>query len=305
MNRIHFLRGCWHDIILIESNGLFAMVDTGIDMVADQIQAYLDQLGVKRLEFILITHFHRDHYGSLPALLGRYPVGKVYMKTFSGLNITDSAGKPASKEYNEDELRKCAEMCELSRRVSELVIIDETVDQVSLGDFRFRLYGLTDGIKEMYDDPESPYYQQVVFGENVNSIAMFAEVNGTTVYLGGDAHNSELDYPKYSNQNDQYAEAVGKQIDLYKVPHHCCGNIFNEHTLDILRPRYAVVTNFSKAVNGPFAGNRDLMLQANPEVKILCTDLCGYAFTLGAEGDLSYEEIDPWPEDKEKPPWMQ
>lgn len=305
MNRIHFLRAIWQDMILIESNGLYAMIDTGVYEDAGQITAYLDQLGVKRLEFILITHFHRDHYGSLPVLLEHYPVGRVYMKTFSGLNIADSAGRPASKEYNDDELRKCAEMCEQVRQVSELVVIDESVDQVTMGDFCFRLFGLTDGIREMYDDPASPYYQQIVFGENVNSVVMFAEVNGTTVLLGGDAHNSELDYLKYNNQNDQYAEAIGKQIDLYKVPHHCCGNIFNEHTLDILKPRYAVVTNFTKGVNGPFAGNRDLLLQANPEVRILCTDLCGYAFTLGADGDLSYEEIDPWPEDKEKPSWMQ
>ena len=304
MNRIHFLRACWEDIILIESNGQFAMVDTGTDLVTEQILAYLDQVGVKRLEFILITHFHRDHYGSLPALLRRYPVGKVYMKTFSGLNNADSAGRPATQEYNEDELRKCADMCTLSKQVSELVIIDETVDQVSVGDFNFHLYGLTDSVREMYDDPSSPYYHEICFGENFNSVVMFADVHGTTVCLGGDAHNAELEYPKYANQNDQYARAIGRQIDLYKVPHHCCGNIFNAGTLQILKPRYAVVTNFAKSVNGQFSGNRDLLLQANPEVKILCTDLCGYAFTLGEHGDLSYEEIDPWPEDREKPPWM-
>ena len=304
MNRIHFLRACWQDIIIIESDGLFAMVDTGIYEAADQIMNYLNGLGVKRLEFILLTHFHRDHYGSLPVLLEHYPVGKVYCKTFSGLNVADSAGKPADKAYNDAELKKCADMCDLARKVSELVIIDETVDQVSVGDFHFRLYGLTDGIREMYDDPESPYYHQVVFGENVNSVVMFADVNGTTVCLGGDAHNAKLAYPKYSDQNDQYAEAIGTAIDLYKVPHHCCGDIFNEHTLEILKPRYAVVTNFARAVNGHFSGNRDLLLQANPDVKILCTDLCGYAFTLEADGELSYEEIDPWPEDVEKPAWM-
>ena len=304
MNRIHFLRACWEDMIVIESNGLFAMVDTGTDLSTEQILAYLDSIGVKRLEFILITHFHRDHYGSLPALLERYPVGKVYMKTFSGLNIADSAGRPADQAYNEAELKKCEEMCETARRVSELVIIDETVDQVSVGDFHFQIYGLTDAIREMYDDPASPYHGKICFGENVNSTAMFADVNGTTVYLGGDAHNSELEYPKYTNQNDQYAKLAGRQIDLFKVPHHCCGNIFNEETLKILKPRYAVVTNFAKSVNGQFSGNRDLLLQANPEVKILCTDLCGYMFTLGPDGELSYEEIDPWPEDREKPAWM-
>ena len=292
-------------MILVESNGLFAMIDTGIEESQDQIMAYLDGLGVKRLEFILITHFHRDHYGSLPALLEKYPVGKVYMKDFSGLNIADSAGKPADRAYNLDELRKCAEMCAKAREVSELIMISPEADHASFGDFDFRILGTTNAIREMYDDPESPYYNQVCFGENINSTALFAEVNGTTVYLGGDAGNSDLDYPKYTRQNDRYAREVGRPIDLYKVPHHCCGSLFSEEGLSILKPRFCVVTNAKRAVNGPFSANRDLLLQSNPDAQILCTDLCGYVFTLGPNGSLSYEEIDPWPEDVDLPFWLQ
>ena len=82
MNKIHFIRAYWSDNILIESNGRFALIDTGYARDAERISKYLDEVGVKELDFILITHFHKDHYGSLPALLKRYPVGKVYMKKF-------------------------------------------------------------------------------------------------------------------------------------------------------------------------------------------------------------------------------
>ncbi len=295
MNKIHFFRACWDDAMLIESNGLYAMIDTGFEDTIDIIAPYLDSLGVKRLEFILITHFHHDHYGSLLPLLERYPVGRVYMKKFSGLNITDGGGHPATPEYNAAELQHCEDMCDAARRVSELVVIDESVTHVTLGDFDFKLFGTSDAIREMYNDPECPYYHQIHFGENTNSVALFADVNGTTVYLGADAGNESNDYLKYDRQNDSYARAIGRQIDLYKVPHHCCGNIFGEETMSIFRPRFAVATNWTDSVNGAFAANRDKLIAANPDVKILCSDRCGYAFTIGANGELSYEEITPAP----------
>ena len=296
MNRIHFLRATWCDIILAESGGQFGLIDTGYAEDSERIFAYLDQLGIRRLEWILITHFHRDHYGSLPALLKKIPVGRVYMKKYSGLNATDSSGRKATAEYNESELARCESMCTLAGSVSELTVIDGSTDRVRLGEFEFRLFGTTDAIREMHDDPESPYSGQIRFGENTNSVALYAEVNGTTVYLGGDAKNEALEVPRYDRQNTQYARAVGKPIDLYKVPHHGCGSLFGEEVLNILRPRYSVVTNWEMTLNRRFTENRDRLLSARPGARVLCTDRCGYVFTLGADGDISWEEADRVPD---------
>ena len=291
MNRIHFLRACWSDIILVESDGQFGLIDTGYAEDSGRISAYLDSLGIERLEWILITHFHRDHYGSLPALLSRFQVGKVYMKKFSGLNVSDSSGHKASIEYNEAETANCESMCEMARSASELVVIDERLDQVRLGAFEFRVFGGSDAIRAMYEDPDSPYYRQIRFGENTNSVALFAEVNGTTVYLGADANDEALEDPRFDRANTRYARVVGKPIDLYKVPHHGCGNIFSDEALSILQPRFSVVTNWEATLNRRFTDNRDRLLSARPDATVLCTDRCGYAFTIGAEGELSCEAI--------------
>lgn len=243
----------------------------------------------------MITHFHRDHYGSLPALLNRYQVGKVYMKRFSGLNVSDGSGRKASIEFNEAEMANCESMCELARSVSELVIIDRSLDQVRLGAFDFRIFGASDAIREMYEDPDSPYYGQIRFGENTNSVALFAEVKGTGVYLGADANDEALEDPRFDRANTQYARAVGRPVDLYKVPHHGCGNIFSDEALSLLRPRFSVVTNWAATLNRRFTDNRDRLLAARPGASVLCTDRCGYVFTLGPEGQLSCEEIDRLP----------
>ena len=295
-NAIHFLRAAWCDIILVESGGKYAMIDTGMAEHADRIIAYLDRLRVTHLEWILITHFHRDHYGSLPALLEKYPVNRVYMKKFSGLVINDGAGHPADQAFNDAEIQKCEQMCALCGEVSSLTVIDASVDRVQLGDFDFRIFGNTDAIREMYEDPASPWYHEIHFGENTNSVALYALVGGTAIYLGADAQNDALpEYPRYDRQNARYAREIGRKIDLYKVPHHGCGHLFDEETLRILQPRVSLVTNWDWTWNRNFAANRDLLRAASPEGEILVTDRCGYVFTLGPDGQMTRETLDPLP----------
>ena len=296
MNRIHFLRACWSDIILVESGGLFALIDTGYAEDSDRIAAYLDGLGIARLEWILITHFHRDHYGSLEALLKKVPVGMVCMKKFSGLNITDGGGREADAEYNRNELENCESLCALARSVSELTVIDGSLDRVRLGAFDFRIFGGSDAIRTMYFDPDSPYSGRVRFGENTNSVALYAEVDGINVYLGADANDEILEDPRFDRANTRYARAVGKPVDLYKVPHHGCGNIFGDEVLSILQPLYSVVTNWQPTLDRRFTGNRDRLLAARSGARVLCTDRCGYVFTFGHDGRISFSEIDNVPD---------
>ena len=293
MNRIHFLQAVWQDIILLESGGQYALLDTGTAGSAERIIRYLRSLGVSRLEFILISHFHQDHYGSLPALLRAFPVGRVFLKGFSGLNASTSGGQPADRAYNEEELRKFEEYRRLSEERSSLTLIDETTDRLTFGEFDFRLFGLTDALREMYEDPVSPYYRQIRFGENSNSVVLFGEANGTTVLLGSDAGNYDLLYPKYRRLLNQYARAAGKPADLFKVPHHFCGEIFDEETLRILKPRYAVATNERKTIETRFRKNLELFTNVLPNASLLCTDVRGYVFTLGENGELFYDEIAP------------
>ncbi len=291
MNRIHFLRACWSDIILVESDEEFGLIDTGYAEDSERISAYLDSLGIVRLEWILITHFHKDHYGSLVALLKRYPVGKVYMKKFSGLNVSDGSGHKASAEFNTMELSNCESMCAFANSVSELIVINKDLKRVELGAFDFMVFGASDAIREMYENPESPYFGQIRFGENTNSVALYAEVNGAGIYLGADANDEKLDDPRFSQANTQYARAVRKPVDLYKVPHHGCGNIFSDETLSILSPLYSVVTNWDATLKRRFTDNWNRLLTARAGASVLCTDRCGYVFTIEPDGQLSCNEI--------------
>ena len=70
--KIHFLNTIWSDAIVLESNGKYCMVDTGSSFYYPMVEKHLKDLGVEKLEFIILTHFHTDHYGNLKNIINDF-----------------------------------------------------------------------------------------------------------------------------------------------------------------------------------------------------------------------------------------
>ena len=106
-SKIHFINvsstNLGSDAILLESNGHYAMIDTGEDydfpddsdprypyhdgtnidyrnVMTERVMRHLKNVGVETLDFILITHAHSDHIGNADELMENFNVNKVYMK---------------------------------------------------------------------------------------------------------------------------------------------------------------------------------------------------------------------------------
>lgn len=61
------------DAVLVRSAGRIALTDTGID--PEPLAACLDELGIERVDLLVLTHFDADHVGGVDAIVGR--VGTV------------------------------------------------------------------------------------------------------------------------------------------------------------------------------------------------------------------------------------
>lgn len=80
---VHFVDVGQADCILIESGGNFMLIDAGNNADADLVTAYLKDAGVKRLEYVIGTHPHEDHIGSLDTVIETFDVGKIFLPKVS------------------------------------------------------------------------------------------------------------------------------------------------------------------------------------------------------------------------------
>ena len=102
--KIHFLNTIWSDSLILENNDHFAMVDTASSFYYPMVKKYLEDYNINRLDFILLTHFHTDHYGNIKNILNDFNVDKLYLKHYYGIEGSTSSGSLSNEEYLEREL---------------------------------------------------------------------------------------------------------------------------------------------------------------------------------------------------------
>ena len=248
-NRIHFINTkakSGSDAILLESNGHYALIDMGEDydfpdgsdprypsrwgismrnyqVLEDRLIRHLDQIGVKKLDFILGTHVHSDHIGGADEILNRYQVGKFYLKKYSDERITSHWGL-WDNLFNYDNALRAA----YKRGVTLIQNITDEDSHFKLGDMDIQLYNY----KNEYDADGN---LKKVRDDNSNSIVSVVTVAGKRIYLGGDLDNAE-------GAEDKLGPVIGK-VDMMKWNHHYDATISNTiNFLENLSPKMVIQT---------------------------------------------------------------
>lgn len=269
--RLHFLKTAWSDMILLEHDGDYAMIDTGFAEQFPKIDRYLHSLGITHLSFILNTHFHRDHYGSIPDLVKNYSVDKVYLKEYSGLDVTTAWGTPADDAYRAGEMEKYHQMQNTITACSTLIPA-ESVSEIEFAGYKLSLYYNENSIREIYEDATCPMtYHKICFSENQNSLAAVLRYNDKTAFFGGDIQDLPSPHPKANYVNLQIAKKLNCPIDIYKVPHHGTYDTGLLETLAIYRPKIAVITNEEPYLTESSDSLKNLR-SVNPDIDIRITD---------------------------------
>ena len=248
-NRIHFINTkakSGSDAILLESNGHYALIDMGEDydfpdgsdprypsrwgismrnnqVLEDRLIRHLDQIGVKKLDFILGTHVHSDHIGGADEILNRYQVDKFYLKKYSDDRITSHWGL-WDNLFNYDNALRAAQ----KRGVTLIQNITDEDSHFKLGDMDIQLYNY----KNEYDADGN---LKKVLDDNSNSIVSVVTVAGKRIYLGGDLDNAE-------GAEDKLGPVIGK-VDMMKWNHHYDATISNTiNFLENLSPKMIIQT---------------------------------------------------------------
>ena len=269
-NRIHFINtkaNSGSDAILLESNGHYALIDMGEDydfpdgtdtrypnrwgisinnyqVLEDRLIRHLDQLGVKKLDFILGTHVHSDHIGGADEIINRYQVDKFYLKKYSDQRITSAWGL-WDNLFNYDNALRAAQ----NKGVTLIQDIKDQDSHFKFGDMDIQLYNY----KNEYDADGN---LKRVLDDNSNSIVAVVTVAGKRIYLGGDLDNAE-------GAEDKLGPVIGK-VDMMKWNHHYDAKISNTiGFIDHLSPSMVIQTTGGD-IN--VASTRDYLQKKNIQV---------------------------------------
>lgn len=72
------------DAILINSpKGLTMLIDAGDNSEEDYMVQYLQDKGIRRLDYVIGTHPHADHIGGLDKVILNFDIGEIYMPKVS------------------------------------------------------------------------------------------------------------------------------------------------------------------------------------------------------------------------------
>lgn len=235
LGSIHFINTDNSDCILLESDGHFALIDSGWgsnnpnekasrDGYEQRILDYLKQVaadenGMVTLDFVLPTHYHYDHAGGFPLILAdsAVQVGTVYLRD---LRLENQIGYEIKSWGIQKTWQDIKDIVDERGFLLRSGIPDEPF---TLGNMTLQFYNT-----DSYDNPE-------LQGENDNTIVTLVTCGGSKTLLTGDAtalHGLE----------QSIAKQVG-QVDVLKVGHH--GYAMSSSLAFLLRtkPKLAVVTN--------------------------------------------------------------
>lgn len=76
--KVHFIDVGQADSILIQDGSVNMLIDAGNNEDEKTIIDYLKKQGVKKLDYVIATHPHEDHIGSMDAVIKTFEIGKIY-----------------------------------------------------------------------------------------------------------------------------------------------------------------------------------------------------------------------------------
>ena len=234
-DRIHFLNTANSDCIILESNGKFALIDSGegnenprrkteYKGYRDEVISYIkkvasDENGFVNFEFILGTHIHYDHAGNFEAIIKDEKISaqKAFFKKFNEKVATDmETGDWGNKATYEKILNALEE-----KNIPVTSNLPDT--EFTFGDFTLRFLNTV--------TPEELYEK----GENASSVGVIVKKGEKTAFLGADFTND-------SGLEQIYADDIG-DVDLLKIGHHGYYGSSSMSFLKVLKPEITIVTN--------------------------------------------------------------
>jgi competence protein ComEC len=76
--QVHFIDVGQGDSILLQINGYTVLIDAGPNSSSSELLTYLDNNGIKNIDYVIATHPDEDHIGGMDEIIKNYEIGSFY-----------------------------------------------------------------------------------------------------------------------------------------------------------------------------------------------------------------------------------
>jgi len=263
--------------LIISPEGKSMLIDTGTYFAGKHdVLPTLEEEGVGELKYILITHYHSDHVGGLPAIImgpdefddgdDFQPSGGIYDRG-SPQSIIDDPSH-AIYALAHDGHRKTA----------------HPGDNIDLGSVNLEVVAANCIIPD-----EGSIAKIECDDENGASVAVVVEYSGFRMFIGGDitGGGGEPPYDTPDIESD-LAEFVG-DIDILKVSHHGSKTSSNQIFIDGTTPEVAIISVGENDYGHPHTSVIDRLLNAGIEIYQTGTGALENDGPIVADGNITIE----------------
>ena len=200
---VHFFDAGKADAILLTTADSAVLIDAGEKGFGKSILAYLEERGVEKLDYLIVTHFDKDHVGGAAKVINNIAVGVVLQSNC-----------PKDSEEYEKYVKALA---------------NAGVEPVTV---REALTFALDGVTYAVDPPRQESYAD---DPSNNSSLIVSVTNGADRFLfTGDAQTARL---------AEFLSGDVPACDVLKLPHHGKDGPLLAALLAAARPAYAVITS--------------------------------------------------------------
>lgn len=210
--QLHFIDvGQGDAALLVTPGGETVLFDNGVANHCNLPIDYLKKIGIKKIDYLITSHYHDDHIGCTRELLQEFPLSKVALDD--------------GRSYSSDTFSEYLEAIGGKRRTTfpEEKI---TLDSCSATPVVITIIA-TKGAGVETDN------------ENDLSLVALIRFGSFDAVMGGDL--SGFNKNGYSDIESVIAKKVG-QVEVYKVHHHCSSYSSNNFWLATINPKVGIIS---------------------------------------------------------------
>lgn len=194
------------DALLVRTENAAIMIDTGEHGDGEKLVARLAELGVEKLDLLILTHFDKDHIGGADTIIQEMPIDRIVLPSY---------GKE-SKQYTEL-------LAALTQTDAKTAYLDQDLS-LSSGDLELTIW-----VSPVSYDGKS---------DNEQSLITKILYQGKSFLFMGDAEGKELEKLVFGTRN--------LTCDVLKLPHHGVYDDNTFALMTAAMPSYVIICDSEK-----------------------------------------------------------